>query len=401
MAPPPAPPPRPATWWAMYADEPTRTSDARFELDFDSEEFYRGEASGLLRRFSRHGVRLFLGAIGGSGVADVVRFENGVEVDVNNFVLPALRRRIYLADEPLILLRASLSCDVVFKEAQSPPIVFNRPELTLVCMPTGMHITVDGLGGVRHQGINGIFRPSALTQAYGLKAADLPPEVQDALAGTAAFGRVVSLPLDHRVASLVADTIDTPLEGEMRALQYAGRMAELVAYTMDAIRKNPSAQRTTVAQFKPDAAPAGVPNWRAGDLAQLALQRLAHQYRKPPLFDDLADELGTNPNKLKASFKAAFGITMAEYCLERRMREAQQLLLEAKLSMAQVAERVGYAHQSNFAAAFSGHMGMSPREYRRQRGPLHVSIGAADADGNVADAHIAVPQRRRSARHQG
>ena len=389
-------PPPPAThaaqWWAMHDDEPTRTSDARYGLDAEIEAFSRDEASGLLKRFSRHGVRMFLGAIGGSGVADVVRYDNGVEVDVNNFVLPALRRRVYLADEPLILLRASLSCDVVFKEAQSPPIVFNRPELTLVCLPKGMHITVDGQGGVRQQGVNGIFRPSALTLAYGLKPEDLPPEVQDALAGTAAFGRVVSLPLDHRVASLVADTIDTPLEGEMRALQYAGRMAELVAYTMDAIRKNPSAQRAGMPGQPAEAAPLGAPNWRSADLAQLALERLARQYRKPPLFDELAAELGTNPNKLKASFKAAFGITMAEYCLERRMREAQQLLLEAKLSMAEVADRVGYAHQSNFAAAFSGHMGMSPREYRRHRGALHVSIGAVEADLGGAERRPA--QRR-------
>jgi len=380
-------------WWAMHADEPMRTSDARHGLDAEVEAFSRNEASGLLKRFSRQGVRIFWSAIGGSGVADVVRYDNGVEVDVNNFVLPALRRRTYLADEPLILLRASLSCDVVFKEAQSPPIVFNRPELTLVCMPTGMHITVDGQGGVRQQGVNGIFRPSALTQAYGLKPQDLPPEVQDALAGTAAFGRVVSLPLDHRVASLVADTIDTPLEGEMRALQYAGRMAELVAYTMDAIRRNPSARRADLRSEGPSTRSAGVPNWHTADLAQLALQRLAHQYRKPPLFDDLACELGTNPNKLKTAFKAAFGITMAEYCLERRMREAQQLLLEAKLSMAEVAERVGYAHQSNFTAAFSGHMGMSPRDYRRQRGALHLSIGVAEAD-LVAVPHLArVPRQ--------
>jgi AraC-like DNA-binding protein len=366
----------------MHADKPTRTSDARYGLDFDfdSDEFRRDEASGLLRRFSRRGVRLFVGALGGSGVTDVVRFDNGVEVDVNNFVLPALRRRSYLSDEPLILLRASLSCDVVFKEAQSAPIVFNRPELTLVCMPAGMHITVDGQSGVRQQGMNGIFRPAALTQAYGLKPEDLPPEVQDALAGTAAFGRVVSLPLDHRVASLVADTIDSPLDGEMRALQYAGRMAELVAYTMHAIVRNPGAQRAPGADRSRADSPPGVPNWRAADLAQLALERLARDYRKPPLFDELASELGTNPNKLKASFKAAFGVTMAQYCLERRMRESQQLLLEAKLSMGEVAERVGYAHQSNFAAAFSGHMGMSPREYRRQRGALHVSIGVSEGE---------------------
>jgi AraC-like DNA-binding protein len=269
-------------------------------------------------------------------------------------------------------------------------VVFNRPELTLVCVPKGMHITVDSQGGVRQQGMNGLFRPSALTEAYGLQPHDLPPEVREAVAGTAAFGRVVSLPLDHRVAALVADTIDTPLEGEMRALQYAGRMAELVAYTLDAIRRHPSVPKAPAAAEAPPptAQPLG---WRAADLAQLALECLAGHYRKPPLFTELARQLGTNPNKLQASFKAAFGITMADYCLERRMREAQQLLLEGKLSVADVAERVGYGHQSNFAAAFSGHLGMSPREYRRHRAPVHLSLG-------VAEAELAAAPRGRSAR---
>ena len=67
---------------------------------------------------------------------------------------------------------------------------------------------------------------------------------------------------------------------------------------------------------------------------------------------------------------------MADYCLDRRVREAQQLLMEAKLTIAQVAERVGYEHQSSFAAAFRGHVGMSPREYRQHRAPFSLEIPA-------------------------
>jgi AraC-like DNA-binding protein len=355
----------------MHDEMPSRTSDARQALDFESPAFRDGEARGVLKRFARNGTRLLLGPIGGQGCADVVRLPHGIEVDVNNFVLPTMRRRTYLADEPLVMLRASLSCDVIFSVDGRPPMVFNRPELTLICVPQGMQLTVDGRGGVRQQSINGIFLPSAFADAYGLRRDDLPQELQQALVGAGAFGRIVSLPLDHHVAALVADTIDTPLEGDMRALQYGGRMQELVAYTLDAVRRNPPA------------ASARALNWRGADLAQLALQRLSREYRKPARSDALARELGTNANKLQASFKSAFGVTMAEYCLERRMREAQQLLLEAKLSIAEVAERVGYAHQSNFAAAFSGYAGMPPREYRRHRAPVNLPLGD---DGSPAAA---------------
>jgi AraC-like DNA-binding protein len=73
-------------------------------------------------------------------------------------------------------------------------------------------------------------------------------------------------------------------------------------------------------------------------------------------------------------FKQSFGVTMADYCLERRVREAQQLLMEATLTIAQVAERVGYEHQSSFTAAFRGQVGMSPREYRRHRAPFSLEL---------------------------
>jgi AraC-like DNA-binding protein len=116
------------------------------------------------------------------------------------------------------------------------------------------------------------------------------------------------------------------------------------------------------------------------ELAHAAMGRLERDYRRPPRFADLAREIGTNQNKLKAVFKEAFGITMADYCLERRMREAQQLLLEATLTIAQVAERVGYEHQSSFTAAFRGHAGMAPREYRQHRAPFSVPLGKPGSD---------------------
>lgn len=180
-----------------------------------------------------------------------------------------------------------------------------------------------------------------------------------------AVGRIASFPLDQHIAGLVANAIDSRLDGEMRVVQYAGCLAELVAYTFDAMQRTPSL-RADALHLRRDVT-----------LAQAALDRLQHEYRRPPLFGDLAHELGTNQNKLKTVFKDAFGVTMAEYCLERRMREAQQLLLEAKLTIAQVAERVGYEHQSSFSAAFRSHLGMSGREYRQHRAPFTQTLGVA------------------------
>ena len=339
-----------------------RVADAWSPLDFDQEVGRAGAAVGVVKRFARNGVRTFYSAVGGGGTADLIRFDDDVLLSVVNCVLPGPARWRYDTDEPLIMLRASLCCDVAVQVDGAAPMIFNRPEVTLVCMPGGQPLSVDIVGGVRQQGMITVFRAAAFAARYGLQSPDLPPVVRDALSGSGAVGRIASFPLDHRIASLVADTIDTRLDGEMRIVQYAGRLAELVAYTLDAMQHTPSLRGSALRRR------------RDVELAHTALEQLARDYRKPPLFADLAHVIGTNQNKLKAVFKEAFGVTMAEYCLERRIREAQQLLLEAKLTIAQVAERVGYEHQSSFTAAFRGHTGMSPRDYRQHRAPFSVLL---------------------------
>jgi AraC-like DNA-binding protein len=331
-------------------------------LDFDREWERAATEAGDSRAVSRSVVRTIYAASAGSGTADVVRVDDDALVNVINCVLPRMARWAYDTDEPLIMLRASLACDVTFHYGGKAPMVFNRPEVVLACLPKGLPVTVDIAGGARQQGIVAIFRASTFAARYRLRADDLPPEVREALADTAAIGRIASFPIDHRIAALIADTLDSRLHGELRVVQVAGRVAELVAYALDTMLNQPLLRGTTL-------------NLRRDlDLAQAALARLDRDYRRPPPFGDLAREIGTNQNKLKAVFKEAFGITMADYCLERRVREAQQLLLEASLTIAQVAERVGYEHQSSFAAAFRGHVGMTPRAYRQHRAPFSVPL---------------------------
>ena len=298
-------------------------------LDLELESLRIEEASGVTRRFARQGLRTFYTAEGGSGTGDLVRLGDDALLNVLNLVQPRSARWRYVTDEPLIMLRASLCCDVTFRIDGLAVMVFNRPEVTMACLPAGRALDVDIVGGSRQQGIVAVFRASTFAARHGLRDEDLPAAVRDAMAHSGALGRIATFPLDHRIAGLVADTIDSRLEGEMRVVQYSGRLAELVAYTLSAMESTPALRGSARLRR------------RDVEIAQLALNRLEREYRRPPLFADLAREIGTNQNKLKAVFKDTYGSTMAEYCIERRMREAQQLLLEASMSIAQVAERVG------------------------------------------------------------
>jgi AraC-like DNA-binding protein len=333
-------------------------------LDFDSEWHRAAQEDGRSQRISRNVVRTIYAPPYGSGMTDTVRLGPDALVNVINCVVPRAAHWTYADEEPLITLRASLACDVEFRYGAGPALVFNRPELTLTCIPPLLPLSAHIAAGARQQGIVAVFKARNFASRFGLLPEDLPPELRIAIEGDAGMGRIASFPIDHRVAALVGDTLDSRLHGELRTVQLAGRLAELVAYALEAMLHQHEA-RTAV-----------LPRRRDLDLARAAQARLDRDYRRPPNFADLAREIGTSQNKLKSVFKQAFGLTMADYCLERRVREAQQLLMEATLTIAQVAERVGYEHQSSFTAAFRNQVGMSPREYRRHRAPFSLELPA-------------------------
>ena len=69
--------------------------------------------------------------------------------------------------------------------------------------------------------------------------------------------------------------------------------------------------------------------------------------------------------KLKAAFKECFGCTLYDYILQKRIGQAQHLLMGTELSIAEIAQAVGYDRPESFAKQFQRVTGLLPREYRR------------------------------------
>ena len=73
-----------------------------------------------------------------------------------------------------------------------------------------------------------------------------------------------------------------------------------------------------------------------------------------------------NTAALKSTFKAVYGMPVASYMKQYRMKEAAKLLRETDRSIADIARSVGYESQSKFSAAFKDIMKTLPTDYRRQ-----------------------------------
>lgn len=70
--------------------------------------------------------------------------------------------------------------------------------------------------------------------------------------------------------------------------------------------------------------------------------------------------VAVSPLHFAKRFKATTGIAPHAYIIARRMDLAMDLLCASRLSIAQLAARVGYANPAHFRAQFRTHWGRSP-----------------------------------------
>lgn len=94
--------------------------------------------------------------------------------------------------------------------------------------------------------------------------------------------------------------------------------------------------------------------------------RLTEDPGKRYTIDELAREYLINTAALKTTFKAVYGMPVASYMKQYRMKEAAKMLQETDQSIADIARSVGYESQSKFSAAFKDIMKTLPTDYRRQ-----------------------------------
>ena len=82
---------------------------------------------------------------------------------------------------------------------------------------------------------------------------------------------------------------------------------------------------------------------------------------------ELAAQFSVSETSLKNYFRGVFGQNISIYLREVRMKKAAELLTSTRLSVAEIAELVGYMNQSKFASVFKKQFGLSPLEYRRSK----------------------------------
>ena len=166
-----------------------------------------------------------------------------------------------------------------------------------------------------------------------------------------------SLSSTAAIQATLRQILECPYSGTTQRIYLEAKVLELIALQFHQLTERSGATPVP-------------PSLRLEDRERLhqAKDILQRQFDQPPSLQALARQVGLNDYKLKQGFRQLFDTTVFGYVQTCRMEQAQMLLQDRDLSIAYIADRVGYASPSQFCHAFKRHTGMTPSEYRRQFG---------------------------------
>jgi AraC family transcriptional regulator of adaptative response / methylphosphotriester-DNA alkyltransferase methyltransferase len=110
-----------------------------------------------------------------------------------------------------------------------------------------------------------------------------------------------------------------------------------------------------------------------------AVEIVEAEYDSDLALDEIARRVASSRRQLQRAYAEIGRTTFREHLTGVRMRRAAELLAQGRLTVREVARRVGYRQPAQFAKAFRRATGVSPSEYRVRTDGHADSIGALAA----------------------
>jgi AraC-like DNA-binding protein len=163
--------------------------------------------------------------------------------------------------------------------------------------------------------------------------------------------KVSFYPTVTRKMRLLAQQLwNAPYRGAAKRMYLQAKVLELLAMHLDIISNH--SNQTPGSRLKPE----------TSARLHYAKEILTSQVANPPSLPELARQVGVSNRTLHRGFQTLFNTTVVGYLTQRRLEQAEQLLRQGNLKVAEVANLVGYEHLGHFAAAFKRQFGITPSQ---------------------------------------
>jgi AraC-like DNA-binding protein len=207
----------------------------------------------------------------------------------------------------------------------------------------------DTQAGARLRGLLIVCERQHLLDHFRLNADHIPPAYRPIFLSRLGTPDALKLPLSSASIALVDQILTCKYPEPLRGIFISAKTIEIICGIVTQIHALPSR---------------GLPHVVGARSRIQAIELAADIYRReignPPTIEQLALRVGLNRNELTSGFRDAFGLTPHAYGHMLRMEEAQSLLRVGRISISEVARRVGYEGYSSFSRAYHAHYGHAP-----------------------------------------
>jgi len=116
---------------------------------------------------------------------------------------------------------------------------------------------------------------------------------------------------------------------------------------------------------------AALPKWRL----KRATDYIAANFSESISLADIAAAAGLSRMHFAAQFRSATGLRPHEFLVRRRIERAQELLLNSKMPLVEIAFEVGFKTQAHFTTVFARQVGETPNVWRQLgRGTSEIAL---------------------------
>lgn len=102
----------------------------------------------------------------------------------------------------------------------------------------------------------------------------------------------------------------------------------------------------------------------SGQRFRQALSYIEANLQQDLSLNEIAQAVGVSASHLKTTFRQLMGSPVHQYVIQRRVERAATLLVQGRLSISEVAQETGFAHQSHLAKHMHRLLGCSPKAVR-------------------------------------
>ncbi|MEH1846530.1 MAG: AraC family transcriptional regulator [Nostoc sp.] len=208
---------------------------------------------------------------------------------------------------------------------------------------------VDGAGNLSWVSL--IIKPETLRTLIESYGEPLPQDLEKAIAGVPEYFNLRPSLITPAKQIALQQIVHCPYQGLTRKMYLESKALELVSLKLADQVAAPTEKLLRLQEI---------------DRIHHARDILLRNIGNPPSLIDLARQVGINEYTLKRGFRQIFGTTVFGFLHSYRMEQARQLLLSGQMKIEQIAQIVGYANRSRFAAAFKKKYGINPKAYQMQ-----------------------------------